>query len=312
MVTVCPREPSAVWLDGAIVTPLEHDGSNRFSGGVYSADRRLCKLALRPSEKAYFKHTPAADHDKTACPFIAGTFLYGGIIFDIFGHDLFEMPTRLWPIVNGEKFDGVLFHGWKKNLVGIEDTSAAVRHVMDCFSIPRDRGLIVARTALQVERLLVPEICLKIDDHALPMAQRCYDLIRDMTAANPEVPGRERIYLSRMRLAPGRIFEHEPLIQDAALRSGFAVVHPQELPLPVQIKMMGWTRFVCGLDGSALHLITFSYPKTEVLCLNTRKVFNANQKIIEDLMGASSVHLYIGDKTKAELQEVLQTCFSQS
>jgi capsular polysaccharide biosynthesis protein len=117
--------------------------------------------------------------------------------------------------------------------------------------------------------------------------------------------------LSRTKLAPSRIFEQEALIQEAADEAGFAVIHPQELPLSVQIKMMDHARIVWGIDGSAMHLVAFSRPRTRVVCFNTRKIANASQMILEGLIDASSTHLYIGDKSESEIREMLrQVCFS--
>ena len=102
-------------------------------------------------------------------------------------------------------------------------------------------------------------------------------------------------------------FEHEHIIQEAAARAGFAVVHPQELPLSVQIGMMDQADFVCGMDGSAMHLIVFSgRRKTKLLCFNARKLVNSNQMILDDLADADSVHVYVGDKDGIQIREMLQ------
>src|SRR5262249_50740549 len=129
LLRICAREPSAVWLEKAIITPLEHHVTNHFSGAVYARDGMLCELSVRPSEKSFFKHLPD-DRHHGAGEFLPGTYLYGGIIFDLFGHDLFEMPTRLWPLINGQIFDGVIFHSRRPDTGDIRATSATVQHVL--------------------------------------------------------------------------------------------------------------------------------------------------------------------------------------
>ena len=106
--------------------------------------------------------------------------------------------------------------------------------------------------------------------------------------------------------SPDRTFEHEPLIQEAASAAGFVVIHPQELPVSVQIKMMDHARSLSGLDGSAMHLVVFARQGTNVLCLNTRKIVNTSQVILESLAGVNSNHTYIGDKSEVEIREMVR------
>jgi hypothetical protein len=71
--------------------------------------------------------------------------------------------------------------------------------------------------------------------------------------------------------------------------------------------MMDRARSICGLDGSAMHLIAFSdRRKARVLCFNARKRVNTNQRILEDLAGADSVHIYVGDKDEMQVRGMLE------
>lgn len=97
------RQPRLEEYSRAYLTPRRLNGKSEFSGEIYTEDRQLVDLSLRPSAKAAFTHVPKrpGDAELRDCANLPGRYLYVGHVFEMFGHELLEFSTRLWPLVAG-------------------------------------------------------------------------------------------------------------------------------------------------------------------------------------------------------------------
>jgi len=68
--------------------------------------------------------------------------------------------------------------------------------------------------------------------------------------------GLKRIYLSRSRLIDKkRALVSEHSLEDALLNRGWAVLHPEQLPLNLQLTLLDHADCIAGVTGSAFHLL---------------------------------------------------------
>ena len=278
------RPPAHAELRRALVTPRRRRLLRQYSGEVYHADGRLEPLSLRPSARADYKHVPERPRRATAK--LAGRHLYAGPLFGIFGHDLVELPGRLWPLLDaGERFDGIVVQKFTPGVDGVQlRLDQTIATVLAAFDIGFQRiHLVEAPT--EVEDLLVPEPALHINHFGLPVLGDCFRRIAARHAGlSPRLPGRG-LYLSRTGIGgtgASRV-ANEPEVEAVARRAGLQVLHPQRLGLPLQIALMAEARAIAGTDGSALHLAAFARPGTRLLSLDTRDV--VNQRIVNAVAG---------------------------
>jgi capsular polysaccharide biosynthesis protein len=197
---------------------------------------------------------------------LRGTWLYGGHWMGQFGHFLTETLSSLWPTPSDE-IDGVVFHQF---LWGGSRQRWQRRLMRRAGYEPRATR-IIGPEPVRVERLLVPTRAFVLNAYALPEAVVPWQRI----AASVNVSAsRERVYLSRSRynaasLAAGKTSRSDPE-RDLALdrifaASGFAVLHPEELPILAQVKAAAGARVVAGATGSPLHLSVFAPRGTKII-----------------------------------------------
>jgi hypothetical protein len=275
------RAPLSELVRGAIVTPGRQRPGKRYSGEVWAPGGRLVPLSLRPSARAGFRHVPEPPRGRVAR--LAGRHLYAGPLFGIFGHDLVELPGRLWPLLAaGHRFDGVVAQKFRPGLDALQlRLDATIATVLAAFGIGFE-AIRVVEAPTEVEELLVPEPALHINDFGLPVLGDCLRRIAERYRAPPRLGEARGLYLSRTLTGASRI-ANEPELEAAARRLGLLVLHPQLLPLPVQIALAGEARALAGTDGSALHLAAFARRGTRLVSFDTREL--VNQRILNAVAG---------------------------
>lgn len=179
-------------LPDALVLPHEGYAWTPPSGGL-DADMEYCVLAA--TNRYHFPLT-IAPTPKTAAQHLSGTWLWGGLLFDHFGHFFTETITRLWAGHGGAFFDGICFtpmipergHG----LLPFQ------REGIDLFGLPHPVQVVMQPT--RVERLIVPGQGFGLGRLAwgTPAMHHVLDTI---FVADIAPDGPEAIYVSRSRLS---------------------------------------------------------------------------------------------------------------
>ena len=77
-----------------------------------------------------------------------------------------------------------------------------------------------------------------------------------------DAPAATRLFVSRTRVIGARILSNREQIEAAAAARGYAIVHPQELPLGKQAVLFSQARLIVGEYGSALHGAVYARPGT--------------------------------------------------
>ncbi len=76
-----------------------------------------------------------------------------------------------------------------------------------------------------------------------------------------------RLFVSRAQAPPGRTLTNRAAIEAIAAARGFAIIHPQAMPVPGQVAAFAAARIIAGEYGSALHASVFARPGTVTLAL---------------------------------------------
>jgi hypothetical protein len=271
------RDPAREIVHRAIVTPGQVRPVRQYSGEAYRADGALCPLSVRPSARAGFKHVPLPP-PRRAGERLDGHYLYAGPLFGIFGHDLIELPGRLWPLLT-EAFDGIVVQKFRPGFDSFQlKVDRTITTVLAAFGVDF-HAIKVVETPTEVERLTIPEPALYINDYGLPILGDCFRRIADHYGGAATFDGKG-FYLSRTLTGSSRV-ANEKELEDVARGFGLQVLHPQLCPLPVQIALMRQARVIAGTDGSAMHLAAFAEPGTRLLCFETRQL--TNQRIIDEV-----------------------------
>lgn len=227
---------------GVSFLPCEPDprsaGAYRF--GVLDRDGRPVDAFEHP----WIRMQPGAVATRHA----AGTFIYGGVLMNHFGHVLRDGLASLWFLRQRPDLP-VLWH-WIDLPVSHDLWPAWLDQVWRVLGLHRHRHhRIVA--PITVDEVILPEPGLMAPDVLHP---RQAEALAVRPCARPWRG--HRVWLSRNRL-PAKFgkFTREEEVEALLTNRGWTVLHPQEHPVAAQIDVFGTAAVVAGVIGSAFHAV---------------------------------------------------------
>ena len=184
---------------------------------------------------------------------LAGTYLYGGILSDHFGHMLCEGTGRLWALAGRTDVAGILFFPQPAHKA--PNCAKAFAPLARLLQLPEVSVLVDPVT---VDHLLVPEQGMGSGELMMGRPEvRAY--LRDRLSRAPaNAPGR-RLYLTRtgQPRRRGMILGEQGLEQLFAAQ-GYEIIRPERLSLKAQIRLYHEASHVVGTEGSAFHLLALA------------------------------------------------------
>jgi capsular polysaccharide biosynthesis protein len=200
-----------------------------------------------------------------------------------FGHFLVDVMSMTWA------FD-------KARELGIGRLQVLTTAEQAPFMLPLLRAMGISREAIvpllrpvQCERLLIASKCYQAQNYTSPTAVLTWRRIRDALDLGA---GPERIYLSRSR-QPNRHLTNENAVEAIFAARGFAIVHPEDLPIEQQVTLWANARFVAGSSGSNMFGLAFQRRIERVL-----QIHSSNMVYFTELMlqagGAGATTIYVG------------------
>lgn len=280
-----------------VALPLTMGGRHGRSmlGAAYDRDGNLLAESERSTRRKGWHDNPEhiADLRRPSAQRLPGRTLFAGRISRHFGHVLLETITRAWSDPDYNAYDQLLVYP-NRALNYTVSVSSLFRDVLNVAHIPVHKVHIMGTASIVIDRLDLPSSPFRLTSAADPRFLAAFDRIgcrveRDVYRGDL---GRfpRRVYLSRSHLQDKRRAVNEAGIEALMRDHGFAVVHPQELPLPEQVASIRSAQVIAGCDGSALHLATFARPGAKLLAVDTRVV--ANQFMIEQARELDAVHVW--------------------
>ena len=213
--------------------------------------------------------------DPGTIPTVEAPHLYGGPFFDHFGHFLLETLARTWAVAETGPLPLVWSSGgppatWQRDVLDL--LGLAARHEFPAGP-------------LRFRRLVVPSPGFRIQGQFAP---RLAQFLARYDAGSPDDA---KVWLSRTRIATNRRSRGEETLQSALAARGWRIVHPQDLAVREQLRILGGTRVVAGLEGSAFHAaVLLRDPRSTFVLL--RRGPSANYRRIADRKGIVEFDLY--------------------
>lgn len=200
--------------------------------------------------------------------YLAGTFLYGGICSNHFGHVAGEYVHRLWALQRQEYRDLPVLFVCNANQVPVADV---LYELAALFGATRDRIRLV-KTTVRVERLVIAESGKQLGVQAHPAY---IPLLADLPVnREPPAPGLpQRIAILRGHL-PGGCLAGEDTLERYLAAQGYTPVRPETHPIERQLQILRNASQVILSEGSAGHLYDL-LPVTEArVALLKRRYFS--------------------------------------
>ena len=166
-----------------------------------------------------------------------------------FGHVVTEQLSRLWAVPEARKLAPDL-----KALLDRRNRKTGITsYELEIFGAAGfcESDITLHHRPVRVERLIAASPMWALPTHVHPDIADLWQTIGERVAARaPEVTHAPRIFLSRRQARRGcrNVGEVEALFATY----GFEIVHPEDLPLPAQIKMFREAEVIAGFAGSGM------------------------------------------------------------
>ena len=225
-----------------------------FAGGpVLDGDPRLARLRHTRAGHPVDRFRPGETYDAR----LPGTWIYAGPAYPHFGHSMAEMVHRILPGRRLFGAHGLLFVGTagEKPLTGFDDLPPFLREILRLLDVSPDKACVLHRNHI-VEQLHVVEAGSDYGGGPKPgyldelaAFWRGRDAVPHAGGPMPGVP----VYVSRTRLSPTGGLLGERYIEATLAQNGFAVFHPEQHPVAVQIETYRRASLLLFNEGSACH-----------------------------------------------------------
>lgn len=202
--------------------------------------------------------------------------VFGGIIFDHFGHFLLESSARLWCLEDYADLPWIFLASPERQIRNYQ------REFLSLFGLSKDQVLFITDWC-QVEELIVPEVAFVYHHYVTSSYRRIFQ-----SAAVPRMPGRRKIFLSRKNTTIARTIGEQEL-EESLLRDGWEVVFPETLPAYEQAALFREDNVLLGLQGSAMHLGLFAPDGRRIVHL-CRGLGYRGYYILDDLVRADATY----------------------
>ncbi|MGR3323407.1 MAG: glycosyltransferase family 61 protein [Pseudooceanicola sp.] len=300
-------------LADAIVVPPAESAFVQAAGVLRADGGYVAEGALWRKWRPLTVEPPMPDGD---VPVRKGTWIWGGVLWQHFGHFLAESTTRLWAIPQVPDADGILFVP-KRPAVG-DQVAGFQRGFVGQMGSGLD--IAVATAPCRVERLIVPgqgfdlgEIVRGTDSYRAAVRERFGSAIA--------AEGGDRLYISRSELGVGRGgLIGETRLEEYLAAEGYEIFQPQKHPMDVQVARYKAATHVIGAEGSALHLFAMvarPHQKVAVVLRRRSSASNFIEQHIESFGGRAPVavqalrRIWMPEGTKAKRMGLGELDFPQ-
>lgn len=136
----------------------------------------------------------------------------------------------------------------------------------ETLGVPRHRLRRIAGP-LRCSHAYWADLLSRHDGSVHPLMWTAYERLRGL-ASGSEVSRPERVFISRSGVRSRRLHD-EGAVEDLFAQRGFAIVHPEQLPIEDQIAIFASAKLIAGLGGSGMHNAVFASADTPVLIVQT-------------------------------------------
>ena len=192
---------------------------------------------------------PVARHDVA---------VFGGYLYDHYGHFLLESTARLWPPGLGDDVPVVWIANWTETI------SPWMHEVLDLIGVGPRREVVTSAGPVAVGELALA-------DPGFEFGAFMHRWHAQRLQSVPCAPSGRHVWLSRSALRPISGLDDDLELEDRLRAAGWDVVHPETLSVREQVAVLGSAVHVAGLEGSALHTLALLRGFAGVVDLFTRQ-----------------------------------------
>ena len=264
----------------ATATPRTYYQNRSYTGAIYDGRNRLIKSTQR-FNRGDIVPVDAEHLDDTLVTSArlgeAYSGLYGGILFPILGHFIFESLSRLWPLLwnsapSHKQSMPIFYHHWPDLEIASIFRNPLYKVMFEAFGIEQP-SLRLIDTPKRFESLIIAEPAsayhLSLNRQMISILNRVVDRTVGMETTTCPT---QRVFLSRSQWRSNKRIVNEEALDDMMSRKGFRVLHTERMNPVELLKTLQDSEFVVSTDGSHAHLSAFCREGVRTLLLDTRPV----------------------------------------
>jgi hypothetical protein len=237
-----------------------------FHAGVFGADGQvLPNTEMRTIHRSSMPTSEVRDAALENAKHLEGSWLFGGIASAQIGHIITRSMGMLWAIEALPKDTKLLF----ASMMYPEATHAFMADLFRELGIQNEFHIV--RKPGHVEQLITaPDLFSEVTWCEAPEAYAGW--LRDRAVPRVASPAGRKIYITRDRMSglAGR-FLCEDILEDNLSKAGFDIIAPEQLSLAEQFAMYAEADVVIAADGSALHILPFTFREDAQLFVIQRR-----------------------------------------
>lgn len=306
-------------IDSAQIIPASEGGFVQHAGvfdneGEYCPQAALWRkgrpITLRPEVLPTIENT------------LSGRWLWGGVLWDHFGHFVVESSSRLWALPQMlDEIEGVVFIPKRPDRKG--DLKGFQRAFFD--QLAPGLRVEIAQAPTTVEHLIVPEQGFGLGQITAGTAA-FREAMAHHFGQSVAPAGGKKLYISRSEISlhRGGVLG-EKLIETYLAASGYEIFHPEKHDIATQIARYKAAEIILGCEGSALHLFGMTArpdQKVGVIVRRQSKATNLISRHLQSFTGVapapfnaikrswatngSRKHKWVGELDMPQLQSLLE------
>ncbi|OGA45795.1 MAG: hypothetical protein A3G24_13545 [Betaproteobacteria bacterium RIFCSPLOWO2_12_FULL_62_13] len=226
---------------------------------------------------------------------VMGTALYGGVIFNQFGHFIAESLHRLWALQTNPSLQAVpiIYHTAGRRLIRDAQYADWMLQIFALLQIDTSR-IILVEEPMTFERLVVPQQGSQLGlGPVTPDYRSLFPPPRGNAAADAgEEP--QRLYVSRSKFLHGGSYLGEPLVEEVLARDGgFRILHPQDNPIADVVQLLEAAHTAVFVEGSALHFLELCRKTPRNIFVIGRRRQNAFQGYFDAMVRKAAANVVL-------------------
>jgi len=186
------------------------------------------------------------------------TVVYGGLVYNHFGHFITECLSRMWWFLENPTC------GYKFVFITPEnhpDDSRFLEYFL-LLGLAKE-NIIVLRKPTRFDLIIIPDQSIYIHSGYKPNATKIYNVIRK----NVPAAGYEKVYFTRTKLhRPDAV--NEEYFESYFHSKGYEVIAPEKLSIEEQVAVMAGVKEYACVSGSLHHHILFGRNGIKITVLN--------------------------------------------
>ncbi len=182
--------------------------------------------------------------------------IYGGILYEFYGHVLLETSTRLWYYFKHNP------HNYRVVFDVVPRARGKFKEFFELWDIPYDNNTFITEPT-QYKKVIIPE---QSSVYATSW-HKDFVVPFEYMKSKVEAEKHDKIYFTRTKLLRNPVWGEEQ-IEKIFASNGFKVFAPEQLTLRKQIALMKGCQEFASLNGSLNHNLLFSNDNIKVIQLN--------------------------------------------